>query len=250
MTNTIKPYLFCAKCLATWFRIRFIMTFGLVWSIVIMGVSGWQMRYDGGDAAALDPTGSMVDWYNNVCKSSPYMYLRPFYFTYSTTSDTTGTSWSRPSFCGWPETNSAFRVSVAVLSFVFTFALYFETHLSKIARTVWLIFALLYFSCFVLDANASITGAETCETGFDNTDLGFYLRKAGNSTFSGVSCTEMAPYAGLVVIDLVQVFTFYFIFECWAMTDDLYSDKGQSNHGTKPFHKDPEPDVKNPLQKA
>jgi len=128
-----------------------------------------------------------------------------------------------------PEKNSEFRISVAVLSFVFTFVLYFETIISKIARTIWLFFTLLYFTCFVLDANASITGAQTCNSAFDNTDLGNALIKAGASN---ISCTDMAPYAGLVVIDLIQVFTYYFIYECWGMTDDLYSDKGQSNHGS------------------
>jgi len=201
------------------------MTFALLWGIVIMALTGWQMQSSVGDMGKLDTTFTQGNWRPHICNQSPYMYLRPFYFT--TTTDQ-GVTNSKPAYCGWPDTNSEFRVSVAVLSFVFTFCLYFETHLSMIARTIYLVFTTLYFSCFVLDANSCITGTSSCAGGFKNTDLFTSLQGAN------VTC-YMSDYAGMVVIDFIQVFTFYFLYECWSMTDDLYSDKGQSRHGTKPF---------------
>lgn len=53
--------------------------------------------------------------------------------------------------------------------------------------------------------------------------------------FLFIICTQYlgdtSIYSAVVVMDLIQVFTFYFIYETWSMTDNLYSDKGQINHG-------------------
>lgn len=91
-----------------------------------------------------------------------------------------------------------------------------------------LFYTALYFSIFVLDSNAALVGLNSCYGKFKGTQLETFL---GNNS---ITCNP-STYAGIVVIDLIQVFTFYFLYECWSMTDNLYSDKGHSNHGAKPF---------------
>jgi hypothetical protein len=116
-----------------------------------------------------------------------------------------------------------------------------------------LLYTALYFSIFVLDANSALVGLSNCYAKFSGTTLGASL--GANS----IKCNT-SVYSGVIVIDMIQVFTFYFLYECWSMTDNLYSDKGQSNHGAKPYVRGKQDDdekrryhqdgdsVKNPLQ--
>jgi hypothetical protein len=78
------PYLIFVKCFSTWLRIRFIMVFTICWCIVLLGVAGWTVQNIAGSITSKTFTsGNSYKNWNNVCKSSPYIYLKPFSFTYS-----------------------------------------------------------------------------------------------------------------------------------------------------------------------
>ena len=88
------------------------MTFGLLWAIVLIGLSAWQMQSNGGGIqgfyiqykkynfflilisyiftiyvykkSAVNKLGNStttVDWDAGVCNSAPFFYVRPFAFS-------------------------------------------------------------------------------------------------------------------------------------------------------------------------
>lgn len=209
------------KCFATWLRLQILMAFLLAWIIILIGCSGYLMMSDGGDFSKLSipVNGTSVslgynDWTNSVCKKSPYMYLRPFAFSYS---DKSGHTSSSSAYCAYPDTNSNFRISVCVLSFVTIFILFFKTPLSYVARQIWITYALLYFAIFVLDSDASLTGYYTCTSTFSNTKLQTDIIKAGLS----ITC-DSNKNPGLVVVDLIVTCHFFLLYTAWALATDLY----------------------------
>lgn len=209
------------KCFATWLRIQILMAFLLAWIIILIGTSGYLMLSDGGNLSNLSipVNGTSVslgysDWTNNVCKKSPYMYLRPFGFSYT---DSHGHSSSSSTYCAYPDINSNFRMSVCVLSFVTIFILYFKTPLSYVARPIWITYALLYFAIFVLDADASLTGYYTCTSNFANTKLQTDINRAGLT----ITC-DTNKYPGLVVVDMIVTLHFSLLYTAWALATDLY----------------------------
>lgn len=77
----------------------------------------------------------------------------------------------------------------------------------------------VYFTAFVLDSDAAAVGNTFCQSKFKGSSLYFTLQG------SSIKCSN-TNYAGIVVLDLIQVFTYYFLYECWSMTENLYnSDK-------------------------
>ena len=162
------------------------------------------------------------DWQNSVCATSPYYYLRPFKFTFTTSSGQTS---SLPSYCAYPESNFTFRFCMLCFAFVTIFILYFKTPISFLARQIWLLYALLFFAIFVLDVNATIIGGWTCNQNFANTKLHDDMMKAGVT----ITC-DTSIYAGVTIIDLIICVHFFFLYTAWALTKDLYIPKG----GPKP----------------
>lgn len=173
-------FFFSQSCMATWNRIRFVMSFALAWSLVLIGMSAYEMKSDEGAIRSVvnaDQT-SLGGW-AQLCYSEPYIYVRPFAFTID--------GQSAKSYCPWPDVNSQFRITIAVLSFVTTLALYFYTPLSWGARTLWLFYTAFYFAIFVLDANAAVVGLELCYMNFKGTTLSSYLGG------SAITCIVLFP---------------------------------------------------------
>ena len=210
-------FMMLAGCFGKWVRVQALMIFIMAWCVIILGISGWLSVSSAGDIGNLTfaSKDSYSNWNSDVCKTSPYMYMQPFAFTFSsvnvTSSSTTLTS------CPWPETNSILRFVVAAIAFVVIILLFFKTLVSVLARPIWVTFALLFFAIFVLDANAAIMGNGACTSGFSNTPLGNDLYSAGVT----LSCAT-SDYAGLVVIDLILSGLFFLLHSAWALCTDLY----------------------------
>ena len=226
----MDPSLFCAKCFATWLRVQILMAFLMAWIVILLGLSGFLTESQGGDFSKLNspipvrvgnvttyPSLGYSNWNNEVCLASPYVYLRPFAFSYK---DANGTSSSLNSFCPYPSSLSTFRFCICCLSIVTIFILFFKTPLSFFARQVWITYALLFFASFVLDINAVVTGEATCHSDFVNTQLQDDINLAGLS----LTC-NLSNYAGLTVVDLVVCSHFFLLYTAWALAQDLYQEK-------------------------
>lgn len=228
----MDPSLFCAKCFATWLRVKILMGFLMVWIVVLLGLSGFTTINDGGSFSKLnDPhpinnNGTITykslgynNWEKDVCNSSPYIYLRPFAFSYVDAKNSTSASTSN-TMCAYPTSLSTFRFCICSFAFVTIFILFFKTPLSFFSRQIWIVYALLFFASFVLDVNAVVTGESTCHSNFENTNLKDDIALAGLN----LSC-NVSNYAGLTIVDLVVCSHFFLIYTAWALCPNLYSNK-------------------------
>lgn len=154
-----------------------------------------------------------ADWMN-LCLSSPYVYLRPFSFVYSTSDGYTSV---QETYCGFSASTSTFRFVIGTVGVVITGLLFFKTPLSIFARMIWGIFAFLYFTVFVLDANDTTVGYTSCQQTFPNTDLGNEITGSNMS----LTCDE-SNFAGVTVIDLFTAISFFILHTSWALCKDLY----------------------------
>jgi hypothetical protein len=218
--NGYVPYLFLAKFLATWLRIRIILAIAMVFMVVQMAMSGYAMQSYGAGFERYDATYN--NWASSVCNKSPTIYLQPFAFTYTSTNSTTGITIasSTPATCPFPLSNSAYRLTALCLGFVIIGGLFFQSIMSHAARTILLSFALLFFSCFILDTNQVVTGFATCEESFYGTNLGTTISKRQIS----ITCNSDA-HVSVIMFDFFLFVLLYLAFECWGMCADLYDDK-------------------------
>ena len=216
-------------------------------SLALMVISGLQMAGDGGAFAA---SSGISGWSKNICAAIPYTYLKPFSFTIG--------GGGSPSYCGWPDQNTNIRLIGSVFGFLFVFALFFKSPLSRFARTIMIIFTSLHFASFVLDASQDVSGASACSSKFPNTGLGTSI---GGST---VTC-DTVNYSGLTVLNFIQVILYYLLFETWSMCANLYNatpddsdDEDKPKKKRRKHHDDEEEDeydeegnrksTRNPLQ--
>lgn len=185
-----------------------------------MSLSAWMTTSNGGDFATIQSHSvntTIADyrkWETSICTSSPYIYIEPFSFTY----DYDGVSYGNAAYCGFPRSNSVLRIFTCVLSILVLGSLYFDTPFSSIGRTCQMILACLYFSSFVLDADAVATGTSLCESQFTNTFLNVDIQKLGLT----LTC-NMADYAGLAVINLILAILLLLLEAAWSHCTDLYS---------------------------
>lgn len=218
--NGYVPYLFLAKFLSTWLRIRIILIAVMVLLVVQMALSGLTMQ---STSAGFQRFDSMYNhWSSSVCNKSPLVYLQPFAFTYTSTNTTTGITIASttPAACPFPLSNSAYRLTALCLGFVVIGGLFFQSILSHAARTILLSFALLFFSCFVLDVNQVVTGFAACHENFYGTNLGSTIM---NNQIN-ITCNS-DPHVVIVLFDFFLFVLLYLAFECWGMCADLYDEK-------------------------
>lgn len=221
------PYLIFAKCFATWFRLRLLMGFIIIWCIILMSISAWLfIPVNGSFSKLIFPSGnSYKNWGSHVCYTSPYSYLGPFTFSYS--SPSSGSS-SENSYCPWPSANSELRITLTVLAMVFVGILYVKTPISLLARIILGIFALLFFAIFVMDANATVTGKTFCSSNFANTVLSQDMASL-NMT---IAC-DYTSFEVVTVFDLIMSILFFVLHTAWGMTKDLYVNKNKQTDDQK-----------------
>jgi hypothetical protein len=219
----MDPLLIFFKCFATWLRIRILMAFAIIWCIILMSLSAWLSISQGGSFGSYTfASGNSYSNWNSVCSQSPYTYLSPFSFSYSIPGNAThaGSSSSSNSMCAYPVANSEFRIVLSVISIVMLGILYVKTPLSLIARILLIVFAMMYFAVFVMDASAAVTGKTFCTTSFSNT----LLNKDIEASKMSISC-DTTQYEVVVVVDLMISATLFIIHGAWALTKDLYIQK-------------------------
>lgn len=211
-TREYTPYLACANVLATWMRIKLLLVIILFCIIILFGLSGYTAEAADGGYSKIDSDYS--NWQSKACEASPMLYLRPFSFHF-TSGATKSVTVAR---CPWPVTESAYRLTVACVSFLIVISLFIKTILSRFGRSILLLFSLLYFASFILDTNQTIIGFDTCRNNFKDTPLGNSLSSHGVT----ITCYSNFP-GGVVFFDLVISLLFYLAFECWGMCPNLYN---------------------------
>jgi hypothetical protein len=216
------PYLLFASCFATWLRLKIIMGMLIVLAIILMSLSAWQTVAVGGSFSSKFPGGTYKHW-DSICTQYPYNYLSPFTFTY-TASNSTMPIGSVATSCPYPAPNSEFRISITVMSMFALAILYVKTPISLIARFILAIFALMFFSAFVIDAAAASVGTYFCQAEFPNTTLNLDLQLYHIST----TCTS-SVYQLIAAFDFMMSMLFFIVHSAWGMTKDLYVEKGDSD---------------------
>lgn len=194
-----------------------LLAFLLIWQVVLLGLSGWLLENGSGDLSNdsfRNETSTNYNKWNDFCYSTPYYYLRPFAFTFEQADGTT----SDISYCGFPPVNSDFRIAICVLGFCTVLALLFNTPLSYIARTLFVLYGLLFFAVAVLDMNRTAVGYASCENSFGYTHLKEDLATL-NTT---LSCVQ-DDYAGLCVVDLMVSFQYFFLYLAWQFCKNKYN---------------------------
>jgi len=195
------------------------MVVNIMLTLTLLGLSGWQTTTAGGD---LESAGGFNPWQSKVCQSAPFVYMRPFMFTYKDKLGAHATS----IYCGWPDVNSNLRLCITVFGFVTVCMLFskflYGKFLGRVARTLLLFFTGIHFASFVLDCNASIVGGASCDGKFTGTALGTYFSTSGAT----LTCNAV-NYPGLCFLDFLQVVLYYLLFECWGMCKDLYNVKAE-----------------------
>jgi hypothetical protein len=235
----IDPLLLFSKCFATWLRIRILMGFTIAWCIILIGISGAGTVSDGGDFSKIKFTNNSTDstssgtahtyhtysnWESAVCDAIPYVYLRPFYFTYTCN----GATSSSTSYCAWPSNNSALRFTITVIGLVNLLLLYIKSPISLIARMLFTVYSLLFFAAFVLDTNSLVTGETNCDSNFLNTKLNTDISNAKIA----LNCNT-SDSAVVVICDLILSILFFVLNTAWGLTTDLYVDRNEGRVGGK-----------------
>ena len=165
MASESSFYKCCSNLFATWLRVRILLVFVIILTIIEIALSAWLMQMNQGDMTMVNAAGSPIDWAKDFCGGIPIKLLVPFSFTYSEGDFKS----SKSSYCGWSPTNSIFRLIVSIFAIITLMLLFFKTSFSYIARTWIIILTILYFTIFVLDAAANYIGLTSCTSNFQGT---------------------------------------------------------------------------------
>jgi len=206
-----KPW--TAAC-ATWFRIRLLLVLAFVTTAISIGFSGWQTQSDEGSFKVIAAGIPNFKWDDSICKATPYQYLSPFKFTFNWQ----GKSWDQPAYCPWPLGNTTYRLIVACFFLVFNVAIFWDTAFSRVFASPFLfLFALLWYSAFVVDAQSLTASTEACTNGF-----GDVLFKTLETQDFKMIC-DNTHYGATVAIDLVMFFLVFIVWRAWGHCPNRYN---------------------------
>eukprot|EP01040_Poterioochromonas_malhamensis_P007436 gene7435-8019_t len=116
-----------------------------------IGISIWLWESNSGD--------NFSNW-SSVCEDYPGRYLRPFSIDISGSDD--------PSYCGYPDENSALRISVAGFSMIYGIFYFFSIvdqfrHFFNGVLSTLFIF---WLSCAIVDTTSLANATAACEDSF------------------------------------------------------------------------------------
>ena len=188
-------------------------------------LSGILSQSDGGSFQNIsysdgNTTTSFKNFAVDVCSASPYIYIRPFSFSFSPG----GTG---PTYCGFPFGSTLLRLIVSIVAFLVLIALFFHSPLSFFGKYIFLTFAFLYFAAFVLDCNSVSTGSLLCSENFLNTGISTAISKLQLT----LSC-DSNRYITICVIDVVMSIQFFFLSTSWSLCVDKYPQRESSDQKT------------------
>lgn len=195
-----------------------------------MSLSAWLTESAGGDFAGIQSMrnatqmnitiASYTAWPTSVCATSPYIYIEPFAFSYNFN----GVDYVNPAYCGFPRSNSILRIFTSVLTLLILFAFFFETPFSALGRTLQMCMACLFFTSFVLDANAVTTGYELCKSNFGDT----YLHDDLVALNITLTC-KLEDYAAVTVISFFLAVMLLLLQAAWSNCTDMYASVPKSS---------------------
>ena len=197
-----KPW--TAAC-ATWFRLKLLLGIGTCTAVISIAFSSWQTQGNEGDFKVVADAIPNFKWWDSVCDATPYQYLSPFKFTFNLA----GKSYDNPAYCPWPLGNTTFRLIVGCLYLVFGISLYWDTAFTRVfASPLLFLFALLWYSSFVVDAQSLTASTEACTNGFGDGTI---------SSIKGLTIICNNTHYGITVaIDLILFFLVFVIWRAWG----------------------------------
>eukprot|EP01033_Poteriospumella_lacustris_P007924 gene7924-5698_t len=155
---------------------------------------------------------------DDICTTSPFSALRPFKFSCSD-------GYECSSFCGYGQANTAYRMSVAALTFLGGIALLFkfvtETYPSFVYWSMFSL-AIIWFTVTVADITALVNSTDACvsmwETWYDYASL-----KCDNATYGVTIALDL-----LACIMVLGCWVLY----CWMPAQNQKSTSGGSGSAT------------------
>ena len=192
---------------------------------MVLILSGILSQNDGGSFQNIsytvgNTTTSFKNFAVDVCAASPYIYIRPFSFSYTPG----GTAIT---FCGFPFGTTLLRLIISIVAFLILISLFFYSPLSYFGKYIFLTFAFLYFAAFVLDCNSVSTGSLLCSENFLNTGMNTAISKLGLT----LSC-DSNKYITICIIDVVMSIQFFFLSTSWSLCTDKYPKRETSDQKT------------------
>jgi len=223
-----KPW--TAVC-ATWFRIRVLLLLTGVTTIISIGFSAWQTESDPGSFKIIGDLQPNFNWKDQYCTATPYQYLSPFQFTFNVG----GVSYNKPAYCPWPLGNTTFRFIVASFYLVFNVGVFWDTAFSRtLASPLFFLFALLWYSAFVVDSQSLTASTEACTNGFGSGTI---------SAYSGLTLIcDNTTYGVTVAIDLLLFFLVFIVWRAWGHCPNRYNKESMASSGDSAGAKDEIPD--------
>ena len=194
-----------AAC-ATWFRIKFLLLLAGITTVISIGFSAWQTKNSVGSFKTIGDMMPNFNWNDSVCTATPYVYLSPFQFTFSWN----GKSYNTPSYCPWPVGNTTFRLIVGTVYLIFNVSVFWETAFSRtFASPLLFLFALLWYSSFVVDAQSLTASTQACTNGFGK---GTVFTSLADFTL----VCDNTSYGVTVALDLLMFFLVFIIWRAWG----------------------------------
>eukprot|EP01040_Poterioochromonas_malhamensis_P007679 gene7679-8292_t len=121
-------------------------------SIISIGFSSWQFQYDTGD----------LKWFpeswDDICTSFPIDMLRPVVVGIKGSDD-------KPSYCGYSNANTGYRLAVALITLFFSVAIFFrvfEERPAILSASFWGLYS-LWFLAAGLDVVSIANGQAACQ---------------------------------------------------------------------------------------
>jgi hypothetical protein len=199
---------------ATWFRIKILLGVALLGCIASMVFSGLGSQSSEGDFKTIGDQWNNFDWNSSVCKATPYVYLSPFRFTFNWQNK----AYKNAAYCPWPISNTVFRLVLACLFFIFGVAIFFDTRFSALfASPLLFVFALLWYSAFVIDAQSLAAGTDACTNGFGK---GTYFADLSANGFTMI-CNQVS-FGFSPGIDLILFSLTFTIWRAWGHCKNRY----------------------------
>lgn len=209
-------YLLFARCFASWKRLKIYMSILIVFNIVLIIVTATTSIPSKGDLGhIIYSSGTNYSrWESQICKQSPYKYLQPFTFQFTSSK----LSSDEITQCGWSDVNNIVHYTSLSYNVILILLLFIKTPISLFARLFIGIGSLMTFISFIMDASSLNKGLSFCSNYFENTTLGTDLSKASFT----LDCNYTDSFDAVVAMLMINACCLVILHTAWGLTPDLY----------------------------
>lgn len=233
--------LIVAKVLATWWRLRVSSVCLLVTTTVSIGVSVWQSLNNPGDLSQplIVQTFPFIKDFDSFCQKIPYIFEVPFSFyvdelgmpASSSSSSSSTQEQQNVSYCGFSYIHSQYRLCIAVATIVCIVPLLlYRNCYSNFGTQVYFCSAILWYSAFVIDVEALVSGTASCRSNFEGTEFATFL----DSGLISIDCTPIRVYTITPFIDFCIASAALLLSQAWFHCTDLYDSEGHTGFNIGP----------------